>query len=280
MPPSDATGGRGPAPDWFIRPATGTGAAPGSAGTLNLAFNALDRHVVRGRADEQALLHPFAPSGAPSSYSYAELLERVAQLGGGLRELGVRPGRTVVLALPLGPELVVGLLACARVGAVAVPVDDEAPGALRRLGRAGLDRRDVVVVEGGRKAAVDEVLAAAGRTSDFQVVLRPTPDTLDAAVGDIDLAFLMRPGSFQPAECAELAPDSPFLLRLPDGDEADGGAGATTYDHAWTLELTAQAAAAGWGPGSYVGPADDPGDATPYGALLGPLLVGATVELR
>jgi acyl-CoA synthetase (AMP-forming)/AMP-acid ligase II len=272
--PSDATGARGPAPDWFTRP---SGGAPG---TLNLAYNALDRHVVRGLADEQALLHPFAAPGVRSSYSYAELLERVAQLGGGLRELGVRPGRAVVLALPLVPELVIGLLACARVGAVAVPVVDEAPGAVRRLGRADVDRPAVVVVDAARKAAVDEVLAAAGRAADYQVVLRPDPGTLDASVGDVDLAVVMRPGSFEPAACAELPADSPFLLRLPDGDEAATGAAPATYDHAWTLDLSAQAVGAGWGPGSYVAPADDPSDATPYGALLGPLLVGATVELR
>lgn len=255
-------------PDWFTRPSSA------SAGTLNLAYDALDRHVVRGLADEPALLHPFGPAGVRTFYSYADLLERVAQLGGGLRELGVRPGRSVVLALPLVPELVIGLLACARVGAVAVPLTDDAPGAVRRLGHAAeLDRPAVVVVDAARQAAVAAVLAEAGRTPDYQVVLRPETGTLDPAVGDLDFAVVMRPGAFEPAVCAELPPDSPFLLRLaPDG--------ATSRTQGWTLDLTAQAVGAGWGPGTYVDPADDPTEVTPYGALLGPLLVGATVELR
>lgn len=258
--------------DWFTRPSAA------STGLLNLAYNALDRNVVRGLADEPALLHPYAAAGTRSFYSYADLLERVGQLGGGLRELGVRPGRSVVLALPLVPELVIGLLACARVGAVAVPLLDDAPGAVRRLGHdPALDRPAVVVVDAPRKAAVDAVLAAAGRTAGYQVVLRPNAGTLDPSLGDIDLAVVMRPGSFEPAACAELAPESPLLVRLRPGGQA---AGTTAYDHGWAFDLAAAAVAGGWAPGTYVGPGDDPTDASPYAALLAPLLVGAAVELR
>lgn len=257
--------------DWFTRPSAT------SAGTLNLSFNALDRHVVRGLADEPALLDPGAPTHR-SFYSFAGLLEQVGQLGGALRELGVVAGSTVVLALPLGPELVFGLLACARLGAVAVPLTDEAPGAVRRLGHdPAVDRPTVVVVDGPRRAAVDEVLAAASRTPDYEVVRAPGPGTVDATAGTFDLAVLMKPGSFQPAACAELAPQSPFLVRLGLG--ADAGT-TSVRDQAWATELAAAAVSAGWAPGSYVHPSDDPTDASPYGALLGPLLVGAAVELR
>jgi propionyl-CoA synthetase len=262
--------------DWFTRPSST------STGSLNLAFNALDRHVVRGLADEPALLHPFAPAGTRSSYSYADLLEQVGQLGGALRELGVTPGRTVVLALPLGPELVFGLLACARVGAVAVPLVDDAPGAVRRLGEdAAVDPPTVLVVDGARRAVVEAVLAAGGRSPDYVVVLDPAPGTVDATAGTFDLAVLMRPGSFQPAACAELAPGNPFLVRLAPRDGTDSTTTSTTvYDQAWAQELAAAAVAAGWVAGSYVHPEDDVTGAAPYGALLGPLLLGSTVELR
>ena len=258
--------------DWFTRPSAT------STGSLNLAYNALDRHVVRGLADEPALLHPFAEAGARSSYSYAGLLEQVGQLGGALRELGVTPGRTVVLALPLGPELVFGLLACARVGAVVVPLTGDTPAAVRRLADdAAVDRPAVVVVDGPRRVAMDAALLAAGRGPDYEVVRAPEPGTVDASAGTFDLAVLMRPGSFQPAACADLTPESPFLVRLAPDDEV----GATTvYDQAWARELAAAAVTAGWLPGTYVDPSDDPTGAAPYGALLGPLLLGATVELR
>lgn len=254
--------------DWFTRPSAT------STGTLNLAYNALDRHVVRGRADEAALLVPFAPTGSRSFYSYADLLEQVGQLGGALRELGVTPGRTVVLALPLGPELVFGLLACARVGAVVVPLLDDAPAAVRRLGHdPAVDRPTVVVVDGPRRAAVDAVLDAAGRSPDYEVVLHPEPGTVDASAGTFDLAVLMRPGSFQPAACADLAPESPFLVRLSDR-------ATIVFDQARAAELARVAVTARWVPGTFVHPDDDPTPAAPYAALIGPLLLGAAVELR
>jgi propionyl-CoA synthetase len=258
--------------DWFTRPSSS------STGTVNLAYNALDRHVVRGLADEPALLHPFAPPGTRDFYSYAGLLEQVGQLGGAFRELGVTPGSTVVLVLPLGPELVFALLACARLGATAVPLVDEAPGAVRRLGHdPAVDRPVVVLVDGPRREAVDAVLAAAGRTPVYEVVRAPVPGTVDAQAGTFDLAVLMKRGSFQPAACAELAPQTPFLVRLGLGEEAGS---TSVYDHAWGSDLAAAAVAAGWAPGTYVTPADDPTEAAPYGALLGPLLLGAAVELR
>jgi propionyl-CoA synthetase len=258
--------------DWFTSPSAT------STGTLNLAFNALDRHVVRGLADEPALLVPSAPAGTRSFYSYADLLEQVAQLGGALRELGVTPGRAVVLALPLGPELLFGLLACARLGAVVAPLVDGDPGAARRLGTdLALDPPAVVVVDGARRAELDAMLEEIGFDRDYEVVRRPEPGTVDAAAGTFDLAVLMRPGSFQPAACAELAPQDPFLVRLSPAGEAES---TSVYDHAWASELATAAVAAGWAPGTYVHVGDDPTAAAPYGALLGPLLLGATVELR
>ena len=73
---------------------------------LNTCYNALDRHVIRGRAEQPALIFHSAITGARRTYTYAELLERVAQLGGALRELGVQPGDRVVIYLPMVPEAV------------------------------------------------------------------------------------------------------------------------------------------------------------------------------
>ncbi|GAB2590632.1 AMP-binding protein [Microlunatus antarcticus] len=258
--------------DWFTRPSST------STGTLNLAYNALDRHVVRGLADEAALLDPFAEQGSRTSYSYADLLEQVGQLGGAFRELGVTPGRYVLLALPLGPELLFGLLACARLGAVAVPLVDAEPADVRRLGNdPATAPPTVVVVDGERRAALDPVLEEVGMTPTYEVVRHPAPGTVDATLGSFDLAVLMRPGSFQPAACAELAPGSPFLVRSSTQDAAEP---PRVFDQLWAADLADTAVRAGWAPGSYVAPADDPTDAAPYAALLAPLMLGAAVELR
>src|SRR3954451_1156050 len=108
--------------------------------SLNTCFNALDRHVVRGHGDRTALVYDSAVADLRKSFTYAELLEQVAAFAGGLRGLGVGPGDRVVIYLPMIPEAVIAMLACARLGAVhsvvfggfaanelAVRIDDAAP---------------------------------------------------------------------------------------------------------------------------------------------------------
>ena len=89
-----------------------------SGGRLNTCYNALDRHVVTGRADQPALLYDSPVTGAKASYTYARLLEDVAAFAGALVLLGVGKGDRVVIYLPMVPEAVVAMLACARIGAV------------------------------------------------------------------------------------------------------------------------------------------------------------------
>lgn len=86
--------------------------------TLNTCFNALDRHVIAGHADRIALIFDSAVTGDNRTFSYAELLAEVAAFGGVLRQLGVQQGDRVVIYMPMIPEAVVAMLACARIGAV------------------------------------------------------------------------------------------------------------------------------------------------------------------
>ncbi|MFF0493081.1 AMP-binding protein [Nocardia sp. NPDC004068] len=102
---------------------------------LNTSYNALDRHVrdltseedstgadslgpTGGRADQPALIYDSAMTGATRVYTYAELLDEVATFAGAMLRLGVRTGDRVVIYMPMIPEAVVAMLACARIGAV------------------------------------------------------------------------------------------------------------------------------------------------------------------
>ena len=87
-------------------------------GVLNTCHNALDRHVAAGRGDQLALVYDSPVTGTVRLHSYRELLDLVARFAGALRRLGVRPGDRVVVYLPMVPEAVVAMLACARLGAV------------------------------------------------------------------------------------------------------------------------------------------------------------------
>ncbi|HMM96212.1 AMP-binding protein, partial [Phycicoccus sp.] len=87
-------------------------------GRLNTCFNALDRHVRDGRGDQPALHYDSPVTGTSQTFTYAELLDRVARFAGALASLGVEKGDRVVVYMPMVPEAVVAMLACARLGAV------------------------------------------------------------------------------------------------------------------------------------------------------------------
>ncbi|MFZ0204735.1 MAG: propionyl-CoA synthetase [Roseiarcus sp.] len=84
----------------------------------NACFNALDRHVIAGRGDRAAILYDSPVTAAKRRISYAELLDEVATLASVLMDFGVGKGDRVVIYMPMIPEAVVAMLACARIGAV------------------------------------------------------------------------------------------------------------------------------------------------------------------
>jgi len=87
-------------------------------GTLNTSYNALDRHIEAGRGDKVALIYDSAMTGAQRAFTYRELRHEVAVFAGGLARLGVETGDRVVIYMPMVPEAVVAMLACARLGAI------------------------------------------------------------------------------------------------------------------------------------------------------------------
>src|ERR1700759_1486838 len=87
-------------------------------GEMNTCANALDRHVEGGRADQAALIYDSPVTGSQRTYTYRELLDETARFAGALRGLGVDKGDRVVIYMPMIPEAVIAMLACARLGAV------------------------------------------------------------------------------------------------------------------------------------------------------------------
>jgi len=85
---------------------------------LNTCYNALDYHVENGRADQVAVIYDSPQTQTVKKITYNELLDQVARFAGALRAQGVGKGDTVVIYMPMIPETVVAMLACARIGAV------------------------------------------------------------------------------------------------------------------------------------------------------------------
>ncbi|MBS1194003.1 MAG: propionyl-CoA synthetase [Methanomicrobiales archaeon] len=87
-------------------------------GVLNTCHNALDRHVETGKGDRIALIYDSPVTGTVKTFTYRDLRDRVARCAGGLRDLGVEKGDRVVIYMPMVPEAVTAMLACARIGAI------------------------------------------------------------------------------------------------------------------------------------------------------------------
>lgn len=85
---------------------------------LNTCANAIDRHVDAGRGEQAALIYDSAVTDTKRTYTYAELLDHTARFAGALRTLGVGKGDRVIIYMPMIPEAVIAMLACARLGAV------------------------------------------------------------------------------------------------------------------------------------------------------------------
>ena len=87
-------------------------------GKLNSCYVALDQHVEAGRGDAVALIYDSPATGTIARYTFEELTDWTARVAGGLADLGVAKGDRVVIYMPMIPETVVTMLACARLGAI------------------------------------------------------------------------------------------------------------------------------------------------------------------
>jgi propionyl-CoA synthetase len=195
-------------------------------GVLNTCYNALDRHVIKGRADQLALIYDSAMTGAYRAYTYAELLEEVAAFAGGLRAIGVNHGDRVVIYMPMIPETVVAMLACARIGAVhsvvfggfaaaelAARIDDAKPVVVVSAS-CGLEPNRVVEY----KPLLDQALHLADHAPTSVVVKqRPEHTAQLAAPRDLDWDLVFRAGRADPAGCVEVAATDPLYILYTSG---------------------------------------------------------------
>jgi propionyl-CoA synthetase len=110
---------------------------------VNTCYNAVDRHVLNGRANQKAIIYDSPMTDTQYSITFAELLEKVASLAGALASKGISKGDRVIIYMPMVPEGIISMLACARIGAIhsvvfggfasnelAVRIDDAKPKAI------------------------------------------------------------------------------------------------------------------------------------------------------
>jgi propionyl-CoA synthetase len=149
-------------------------------GVANTCWNAVDRHVEAGAGDRLAIVHDSPATGTRSALTYAELREQVARLAGALQARGVEKGDRVVVYMPMVPEAVIAMLACARIGAIhsvvfggfaahelAVRIDDARPKAVIAAS-CGIEPGRVVAY----KPLLDGAIEEARFKPEFSVILQ------------------------------------------------------------------------------------------------------------
>src|SRR3990167_5418696 len=103
--------------DWISAPDKVCGPAGWFPDAIcNTCWNALDRHVIEGNGERQALIYDSAMMGKVKHFTYAELLDKVATFAGVLQRHGVVKGDRVIIYMPMVPQAAVAMLACARLG--------------------------------------------------------------------------------------------------------------------------------------------------------------------
>ena len=196
-------------------------------GVLNTCFNAVDRHVRDGRADQPALVYDSPVTGTGRTLTYRQLRDEVATFAGVLRGLGVGAGDRVVIYLPMVPEAVVAMLACARIGAVhsvvfggfaahelALRIDDAAPEVVI-CASCGIEVNRVVEY----KPILDKAIELANHTPRHCVVLR-RPQAAATLVPGRDVDWHEALAQVPPADCVPVAATDPLYILYTSGTTA------------------------------------------------------------
>ena len=213
---------------------------------VNTCWNAVDRHVEAGRGDQTAIIHDSPITGTSNTISYAELRDRTAILAGALAAKGVTKGDRVIIYMPMVPEALVAMLACARLGAVhsvvfggfaanelAVRIDDATPKAIIAAS-CGLEPGRVVAY----KPLLDGAIEMAAHKPEFCVIFQREPETADLTPGrDVDWDMCQR--DVEPAPCVPVEGNHPAYILYTSGTTgAPKGVVRPTAGHLVALNWT------------------------------------------
>ncbi|HYB41534.1 MAG TPA: propionyl-CoA synthetase [Candidatus Methylomirabilis sp.] len=195
-----------------------------AGGVLNTCYNALDIHVDRGRAKQLALVYDSPVTGTVRAFTYAALRDEVARFAGALRRQGIEKGDRVIIYMPMIPEAVIAMLACARIGAIHSVVFGGF--AARELAKRIDDCRPRLVcsascgVEVNRivpyKPLLDEAIRLAAHDPDRCVIFQRPEERAPLQPGrDVDWGDFA--AGAPPAECVPVAATDPLYILYTSG---------------------------------------------------------------
>jgi len=258
-----------------------------SGGRLNTCHNALDRHVEGGRGDQLALIYDSPVAGTAARFTYRELRDEVARFAGVLAAQGVQPGDRVVIYMPMVPEAVISMLACARIGAIhsvvfggfaahelASRIEDARPKVVISAS-CGIEPATLVAYKPLLDAAIEMVEAKPERCIILQ---RPQLEAELHPQRDLDWHEAI--AQAEPAPCVSVEATDPLYILYtsgttgqPKGTVRDNGGHAVAL--AWTMKHVY-----GVDPGEVYWAASDVGWVVGHSYIVyAPLLHGCTTVL-
>lgn len=256
-------------------------------GALNTCYNALDRHVKQGRANQDAIIFDSPVTGTIQKISYGELQNRVSRIAGMLVDLGVKKGATVLIYMPMIPEAVMSMLACARIGAVhsvvfggfaprelAVRIDDAKPDVILSAS-CGIEVKRVIPY----KPLLDEAIEIAAHKPTKCVICQRPVSIADLKTGR-DFDWNEKEAAAKPVDCVTVQATDPLYILYtsgttgkPKGVVRDNGGHAValmwSMKHIYDIE-----------PGDVYWAASDVGWVVGHSYIVyAPLFMGATTVL-
>jgi propionyl-CoA synthetase len=193
-------------------------------GVTNACYNALDIHVEQGRGEQLALIYDSPVTNTKRQYTYAQLLSEVARFAGVLKAQGVTKGDRVLVYLPMVPEALIAMLACARLGAIhsvvfggfasnelAVRIDDATPKVIVSA-TCGVEPSRVVAY----KPLLDGAIELARHKPGSCIILhRPMQDATMVEGRDLDWEQAM--ADAEPADCVPVNANDPLYILYTSG---------------------------------------------------------------
>lgn len=255
-----------------------------SDGQLNMCWNCVDRHVENGRGDQVAIVHESPVTLSTKGITFAQLQKRVATLAGALRAKGIGKGDRVIIYMPMIPEALEAMLACARLGAIhsvvfggfaarelATRIDDCQPKAVIAAS-CGLEPKRIVPY----KPLLDEALEHASHQPDFCVIFQ-REELVAHLIEGRDVAWHSFQYGVEPADCVPVEGNHPAYILYTSGTTGQPkGVVRHTGGHAVALAWTMKAIY-NIDPGDRFWAASDVGWVVGHSYICyGPLLVGAT----